>query len=186
MLAFGKYLDRTRKHTPTRMVGNVQGVQAPDFELVSLDGRKVKLSDYRGKAVLLNFWATWCPPCKIEMPWFVDLQNKYAKDGLVVLGVAMDDSEPRKISEFAHEMGVNYPVLLGNDQVSDDYGDVQYLPTTFYIDREGKIVAKAAGLFDRKQVEDDVKKALSGSNNLAAGSDQRAQVVPDSKKEAVR
>lgn len=186
MLAFGKYLDRTRKHSATKMVGNVQGIQAPDFELVSLDGRKVKLSDYRGKAVLLNFWATWCPPCKIEMPWFVDLQNRYAKDGLVVLGVAMDDSEPGKISEFAHEMGVNYPVLLGTDQVSDDYGDVQYLPTTFYIDREGRIVAKAAGLFDRKQVEDDVKKALSGRNSLASGSDQTAQVAPEKKKEAVR
>jgi len=120
------------------------------------------------------------------MPWFVDLQNRYAKDGLVVLGVAMDDSEPGKISEFAHEMGVNYPVLLGTDQVSDDYGDVQYLPTTFYIDREGRIVAKAAGLFDRKQVEDDVKKALSGRNSLASGSDQTAQVAPEKKKEAVR
>ena len=135
MLAAGKYLDRTRKHGPLKMVGNVKGVQAPDFDLATLDGRRVKLSDFRGKAVLLNFWATWCPPCKIEMPWFVDLQNQYGKDGLVVLGVAMDDTEPPKIAEFAHEMGVNYQVLLGTDQVSDDYGNVLYLPTTFYVDR---------------------------------------------------
>ena len=79
MLASGKYLDRTRKHGPMKLVGDVQGVPAPDFTLPSLDGRKVKLSDYRGKAVLLNFWATWCPPCKVEMPWFADLQKQYGR-----------------------------------------------------------------------------------------------------------
>jgi peroxiredoxin len=168
MVAAGKYLDRRRHHGQAGLIGNVQGAKAPDFELASLDGHKVKLSDYRGKAVLLNFWATWCPPCKIEMPWFVELQKQYAKDGLVVIGVAMDDSEPQKISEFAHEMGLNYPVLLGTDQVSDDYGNVQYLPTTFYIDRDGRIVSKAAGLFDRKQVEDDVKKALAANGGVVA------------------
>jgi len=79
MLAAGKYLDRTRKHGPLKMVGNVKGVQAPDFDLATLDGRRVKLSDFRGKAVLLNFWATWCPPCKIEMPWFEELQKQYGE-----------------------------------------------------------------------------------------------------------
>src|SRR5690242_16222960 len=103
--------------------GQSKGKEAPDFVLKDLDGKKVKLSDYRGKAVLLNFWATWCPPCKVEMPWFVDLQKQYGNDGLVVLGVAMDDSEPGTIAKFANEMGVNYPVLLGTDKVSDDYGD---------------------------------------------------------------
>ncbi len=161
MLAIGKYLDRTRKHGPLKLVGNVQGVPAPDFTLISLDGTKVKLSDYRGKAVLLNFWATWCPPCKVEMPWFEDLQKQYAKDGLVVLGVAMDDSEPASIAKFASEVGVNYPVLLGTDQLSDDYGNVQYLPTTFYISRNGTIVDKMTGLLDRKDIEEAVKKALA-------------------------
>ena len=120
------------------------------------------------------------------MPWFVDLQKKYAKDGLVVLGVAMDDSEPKKISDFAHEMGVNYQVLLGTDKVSDDYGDVQYLPTTFYINREGRIVEKAAGLFDRKQIEDDVKKALAGDNSVAVGHNQTLAAPPAHKKDAVQ
>ena len=155
-------------------MGNVQGVQAPDFALTSLDGSKVKLSDYRGKAVLLNFWATWCSPCRVEMPWFEDLQKQYGKDGLVVLGVAMDDSEPAKIAKFASEMGVNYPVLLGTDQVSDDYGNVQYLPTTFYIGRDGVIVDKMTGLLDRKDIEEAVKKALNttsedGERRAAAG-----------------
>jgi peroxiredoxin len=185
MIAAGKFLDRRRHHGAVGLIGNVEGVQAPDFELPSLDGRKVKLSDYRGKAVLLNFWATWCPPCKIEMPWFVDLQKRYGQDGLVVIGVAMDDSEPQKISEFAHDMGLNYPVLLGTDKVSDDYGNVQYLPTTFYIDRDGKIVSKAAGLFDRKQVEDDVKKALAAKHaNLGINASQATADAPLGKKKA--
>jgi thiol-disulfide isomerase/thioredoxin len=176
MLAAGKYLDRTRKHGPLKMVGNVKGVQAPDFDLPTLDGRRVKLSDFRGKAVLLNFWATWCPPCKIEMPWFEELQKQYGKDGLVVLGVAMDDTEAPKIAEFAHEMGVNYQVLLGTDKVSDDYGDVQYLPTTFYVDRNGVIVDKAAGLFSREEIENDIKKILASSYNLGAPQTSRASV----------
>ena len=113
MLALGKYLDRKHQRGPVKLVGDVHGTPAPDFELVSLDGQKVKLSDFRGKAVLLNFWATWCPPCKIEMPWFVELQKQYGKDGLVVLGVALDDSEPQKISEFAHEMGLELSRAAG-------------------------------------------------------------------------
>ena len=161
MLASGKYLDRTRRHGPIKLVGDVQGVPAPDFVLPSLDGRKVKLSDYRGKAVLLNFWATWCPPCKVEMPWFEDLQKQYAQDGLVVLGVAMDDTEPATIAKFASDLGVNYEVLLGTDKVSDDYGDVQYLPTTFYIGRDGTIVDKMTGLLDRKEIESAVRKTLN-------------------------
>ena len=161
MLAFGKWVDRQRAlHAATGLVGDVRGVMAPDFELVSLDGRKVRLSDYRGKAVVLNFWATWCAPCKVEMPWFVDLENQYGKDGLEVLGVAMDESDPSKISQFASEMGVNYPVLLGTDKVSEEYGNVEYLPTTFYINRQGKIVGKVAGLLDKTAIEDDARRAL--------------------------
>jgi peroxiredoxin len=169
MLATGKYLDRTRHHGPSKMVGDVRGITAPNFDLATLDGRRVKLSDYRGKAVLLNFWATWCSPCKVEMPWFVDLQKKYGTDGLVILGVAMDDSEAPKIAQFASEMGVNYPVLLGTDKVSEAYGNVEVLPTSFYIDRDGKIVGKGTGLLGRSEIEENVRKALAspvaGMNN---------------------
>jgi peroxiredoxin len=159
-------------------VGDVRGVQAPDFELPSLDGKRVKLSDYRGKAVLLNFWATWCSPCKVEMPWFVDLQKKYGNDGLVVVGIAMDDTETDKIAQFASEMGVNYPVLLGTDKVSEQYGNVEYLPTSFYINRQGRIVGKGTGLLGRGEVEENVQKALAsrviGVNNAATASSQSA------------
>jgi cytochrome c biogenesis protein CcmG/thiol:disulfide interchange protein DsbE len=160
MLASGKYLSRERTHGVLKLVGDVKGVSAPDFALPSLDGRSVKLSEFRGKAVVLNFWATWCPPCKEEMPWFADLQKQYGKDGLVVIGVAMDDSSPSSIAKFTSQLGVNYPVLMGTDQVSDDYGDVQYLPTTFYIARDGTIMDKVTGLAGRPEIEEDVKKVL--------------------------
>jgi len=121
------------------------------------------------------------------MPWFVDVQKQYGKDGLVVLGVAMDDTASAKIAEFAHEMGVNYPVLLGTDKVSDDYGDVRSLPTTFYIDRNGMIVAKAVGLLGREEVENDVKKALSSSYKPALAQPRRAAAVnPVQTKEATQ
>jgi peroxiredoxin len=184
MLASGKYLDRTRKHGAITLVGNVQGVPAPDFTLLALDGSSVKLSDFRGKAVLLNFWATWCPPCKVEMPWFEDLQKQYGKDGLVVLGVAMDDSEPATIAKFASELGVNYQVLLGTDKVSDDYGDVQYLPTTFYIGRDGAIVDKMTGLLDRKDIEQAVKKTLN--TNYRSSSVPQNQAKAEAKAVAVK
>jgi cytochrome c biogenesis protein CcmG/thiol:disulfide interchange protein DsbE len=174
MLAAGSYLDRSRKRGPIKLVGDVHNVPAPDFVLPSLDGRKVKLSDFRGQAVLLNFWATWCPPCKVEMPWFAELRKQYGKDGLVVLGVAMDDTESAKIAEFASQLGVNYPVLMGTEQVSDEYGDVRSLPTTFYIDRNGNIVAKSVGLLGRQQIEEDVKKALSAAYRPAKAPSSRA------------
>ncbi len=168
MLSFGKWVDRQRqKHSGTSLVGDAMGVQAPDFELVSLDGQKVKLSDFRGKTVVLNFWATWCAPCKVEMPWFVDLQKHYASDGLAIVGVAMDDSDPQNIARFASEMGVNYPVLLGTNKVSDAYGDVEYLPTTFYINRNGRIVKKVAGLIGKPDIEKDVKNALESDAGRA-------------------
>jgi peroxiredoxin len=180
MLATGRFLDRARRHASVKLVGDVRGIHAPDFELSTLDGKRVRLSDYRGKAVLLNFWATWCSPCKVEMPWFVDLQKRYANDGLVILGVAMDDSDTPKIAQFASEMGVNYPVLLGTDQVSEEYGNVQYLPTSFYIDRDGRIVGKGTGLLGRNEIEENVRKALAsrvvGMNSAQAGPPRRKDV----------
>jgi len=134
---------------------------APDFSLEALDGKSTKLSDFRGKAVLLNFWATWCGPCKIEMPWFVELQKEYGSQGLQIVGVAMDDSSKDDIAKFAQEMGVNYPVLLGKEAVGEAYGGVPALPESFFIGRDGKIVDRIIGLKGRGEIEDSIKKALS-------------------------
>ncbi len=136
------------------------GQMAPDFGLESLEGKTVHLSDFRGKAVLLNFWATWCQPCKIEMPWFEQLQKQYGPQGLQVIGVAMDDASKKDIAEFAKNMGIDYPVLLGKEGVGDAYGGVQLLPATFYVGRDGKVVDKVFGLKGREEIEDKIKKTL--------------------------
>lgn len=160
MLAVGyRMARRPRESAGIQMKGDV----APDFTLQSLEGKTVHLSDFRGKAVLLNFWATWCAPCKIEMPWFVELQKQYASDGLQIVGIAMDDASPKEIADFAKEMGVNYPVLIGKEAVGDAYGGVQFLPESFYIDRNGKVVDKAFGLKGRGEIEDDIKKIVAST-----------------------
>jgi len=165
MLVFG--IQKTR-HSRPNSASALQGKPAPDFSLASLDGKAtLKLSDFKGKAVLLNFWATWCEPCKIEMPWFVELQKQYGPQGLQVLGVAMDDTDPKDISEFAHKMGVNYPIAVGKEAVGDQYGGIPYLPSTFYIDRDGKVVDRVYGLVSRSEIEDDIKKALSSTGQVA-------------------
>lgn len=149
-------------------VANVKGREAPDFELQDVStGKSVRLSDFRGKAVLLNFWATWCPPCKVEIPWFIDLQKQYANDGLVVLGVAMDDASQQEIAKFAKDMSINYPILLGTDRVGNVYGGVEALPTTFYIGRDGKVVNRVFGLHSHSEVEEDVKATLNTSQQVA-------------------
>jgi peroxiredoxin len=142
----------------------VKGKEAPEFALESLQGNTIHLSDYRGKAVLLNFWATWCQPCKIEMPWFEELQKQYGPQGLQVVGIAMDDAGKDDIAKFAKQMGVNYPIVLGKESVGDAYGGVQFLPSTFFIDRDGKIVDRIFGLKSRSEIEDDVKQALAAGH----------------------
>jgi len=133
---------------------------APDFALESLDGKTVHLSDLNGKAVLLNFWATWCQPCKVEMPWFEQLQKQYGPQGLQVIGIAMDDASKEDIAKYAKSLGVDYPILLGKEDVGDAYGGIQFLPATFYVGRDGKVVDKVFGLKGRAEIEDNVKKAL--------------------------
>src|ERR1700691_3951427 len=145
---------------------------APDFALASLDGKTVRLSDLRGKAVLLNFWATWCGPCKIEMPWFVEMQNQYAAQGFQIIGVAMDDASKEDIAKFAKDMGVNYPILIGKESVGDEYGGVPALPETFLIGRDGKIVDKIIGLRGKAEIEDSIKKALNTRATTSTASAQ--------------
>ena len=162
MLVFG--FKFTRRSSQASGSPQMQNGIAPDFTLQSLEGKTVRLSDFRGKPVVLNFWATWCGPCKIEMPWFVDFQKQYAAAGVQFLGVAMDEASTKDIAEFAQSMKVNYPILIGKESVGDAYGGVQFLPETFYIDRSGKIVDKAFGLKGRGEIEDDIKKIVGPSS----------------------
>jgi thiol-disulfide isomerase/thioredoxin len=174
MIYFGMHMARRSGPTP----GLTQSSPAPDFTLESLDGKSVHLSDLRGKAVLLNFWATWCGPCKIETPWLVELQKQYGSQGLQVIGVAMDDSGKDDIAKFAKDMGVNYPVLLGKEAVGDAYGGVPALPESFFIGRDGKIVDKIIGLKGKGEIEDSIKKALetqAGNSAATRPADLQAQ-----------
>ena len=162
VVAFGIYFGyhQARRHNASLGPQLLQSGPAPDFSLQALDGKTTRLSDFRGKAVLLNFWATWCGPCKIEMPWFVDLQKEYGSQGLQIVGVAMDDASKEDIAKFAKDMGVNYPILIGKEAVGDEYGGVPALPESFLIARDGRIVDRIIGLRGKAEIEDAVKKAL--------------------------
>jgi cytochrome c biogenesis protein CcmG/thiol:disulfide interchange protein DsbE len=144
---------------------------APDFELKDSDGKTVKLSDYRGKVVLLNFWATWCGPCKIEIPWFIDFEKRYKDQGFAVLGVAMDEEGWEAVKPYITEKKVNYRVLLGNDEAAALFGGVDALPTTFLLDRDGKIAATHVGLVSKGDYD-------KGIQDLLARKSGRAGAVP--------
>lgn len=134
--------------------------QAPDFTLEDVNGRPVQLSSFRGKVVLLNFWATWCRPCAIEVPWFVEFERSYRGRGLVVLGVSLDEEGWEAVKPFAREHGVNYRLLMGDDKVASAFGGVDSLPTTFLIDRDGRIAATHSGLVSRQVYEAGIRSAL--------------------------
>src|SRR5205807_2034267 len=119
---------------------------APEFALKDVDGKTVRLSDYRGKVVLLDFWATWCGPCKIEIPWFMEFEQQLKDRGFAVVGVSMDEDGWGVVKPYLQEMKINYRILLGNEQVGAIYGGVDSLPTTFLIDRQGKIASVHIGL----------------------------------------
>ena len=176
MLYFGFHMARRSGPTHTQRLG--YATPAPDFTLESLDGKNITLSDLHGKAVLLNFWATWCTPCRIEMPWFVELQKQYGPEGLQIVGVAMDDSGKDDIAKFAKDMGVNYPVLLGKEAVGDAYGGVPALPESFFIGRDGKIVDKIIGLKGRADIEESIKKALNTQPGTAPAATASTGAVP--------
>jgi peroxiredoxin len=133
---------------------------APDFTLKDADGKNVRLSDYRGKVVLLDFWATWCGPCRIEIPWFTDLEQRKKDKGFAVVGVSMDDDGWKVVKPFVAEMKMNYRVVLGNDDIAKNYGGLDALPTTFLIDREGKIASVHVGVASRKDFENGVDELL--------------------------
>ncbi len=137
-----------------------EGQPAPDFTLRNAAGARVTLSSYKGKAVLLNFWATWCGGCKLEIPWLIDFETRYKAQGFEVVGVAMDDDGWKKITPSVAEKKMNYTVLLGNDDVAKRYG-VEAMPMTLLIDRGGKLAALHIGTLDPNVCEGEIRRLLS-------------------------
>ena len=133
---------------------------APAWELKNLDGKSVKLSDFKGKVVILDFWATWCPPCRAEIPNFVALQKQYGDKGLQVVGISLDQGGVNPVAAFAKGQGINYPIVMGDEDVAHQYGDIQGIPTTFVIDPKGNIVEKHVGFTEKTAFEDEIKKLL--------------------------
>jgi thiol-disulfide isomerase/thioredoxin len=178
ILFAGQYFSRNGKSAALAAVfkpadeGPAIGGPAPDFKLKALavasakpDPEVIQLSQLKGKAVIVNFWATWCGPCKIEMPWLVDLQKKYGPQGLQIVGVAMDDSDEKTISEFAQKMGVNYPIAKGSEKIAEAWGGLDGLPYNFFVDRNGKVVASMKGLDSESVIVANIEKALGGAHD---------------------
>ena len=132
-----------------------------NFTFKDLDGRDVTLSAFKGKVILLDFWATWCGPCKFEIPGFIELYTKYRSQGLQVLGLAVDDPVPA-LKEYAQQMKMNYPVLVGEgrEDILEAFGPMPGLPTTFIIDREGKICKSHTGFEKKETFEQEIKSLL--------------------------
>ncbi|HLZ43967.1 MAG TPA: TlpA disulfide reductase family protein [Candidatus Sulfotelmatobacter sp.] len=133
---------------------------APDFTLPQPGGQRLTLSSYRGKVVLLDFWATWCYPCREEIPHFVEFQQKYGDRGVQVIGVSMDDS-PEPVPAFYQQYHMNYPVVMGNAKIGESYGGLLGLPITFLLDREGRIAAKHIGATDAAVFEKEIQRLLN-------------------------
>jgi cytochrome c biogenesis protein CcmG/thiol:disulfide interchange protein DsbE len=151
-------------------VSPLKGKPAPAFTLEDLSGKKVSLASYKGKAVLINFWATWCGPCKIETPWLVELRNQYAAQGFEILGVSTDDldrddtklfaNEKKDIQKSAEQLKIDYPVLIDGATLSKPYDGLDAMPTSYFVDRNGTVVAVQLGLTSKADIEGNIKKAL--------------------------
>jgi len=150
-----------RQHRPSTVatVGPFKNALAPDFTLPGLDGQHLQLSAYRGKIVLLDFWATWCAPCREETPHLVELQQKYGAQGLQVIGISMDDS-PDPARAFYQQFHMNYPVVMGSAETGELYGGVLGLPIAFLINRDGRVYSKHIGATDPAVFEKDIMSLL--------------------------
>jgi len=163
VLVAGLYLLNRYWITPalqTQAMSDGEHPDAPAISLTDIDGKKLELSDYKGKVVVLDFWATWCDPCRVEIPGLIEMQDKYARQGFSVLGISLDDTaEP--VVMFYKQFRINYPVAVGNPRVGELYGGILGLPTTFVIGRDGRIYAKHVGAVDVSVIEDEVEQLLA-------------------------
>ncbi len=158
-LSLALFSQDRKPSVPSQRTQGTTFSQAPEFSLTDLSGRRIDLATYRGHVVVLNFWATWCAPCRAEIPEFVDLQKKYGNQGLQILGISLDD-EAGPVRDFYRQFKINYPVAIGDAGLAERYGGILGLPVSFVIDCDGKIQARYTGKADEIQLEDEVKPLL--------------------------
>ena len=134
--------------------------QAPSFSVKTLDGKPLRLADLRKRPVIVDFWATWCGPCRASMPHLSTMQTRYEKQGLTVIGLSVDENGPQGVRRFASKLGVKFPLAMANDDVLDAYGPIRSIPTTFFINRNGDIVRRVVGYIDGETMEGYVREIL--------------------------
>ncbi|MBK7632235.1 MAG: TlpA family protein disulfide reductase [Ignavibacteriales bacterium] len=141
-------------------INNPDGDKAPDFSLKSFEGKTIKLSDYKGKVVIIDFWATWCPPCRKGIPDLVSIQNDFTKD-VIIIGISLDGEKTIKdVPSFVKSYGINYPIVYGDEKVVSAYGGIEGIPTAFIIDKKGNVVDKHVGLVPKDTYVNKIKELL--------------------------
>jgi len=134
--------------------------QAPNFSLKDANGDTVALADYKGKVLFVNFWATWCGPCEAEIPWFIEFEQKFKGRDFAVLGISMDDDGWKSVRPYVASHKMNYKVVIGSETVAQQFGEIDALPTSFIIDRQGRIAASHVGLVDKREYQNEILKLL--------------------------
>jgi len=138
-------------------VARGKSAPAPDFSISALDGKTIRLEKLKGRPVIVDFWATWCAPCRFAMPHLQTMQDRYEKQGLIVVGVSVDDMGPERVQRFVDRLGVKFRIAMANDEMLDAYGPLRALPTTFFINREGEVVRRVVGYIDEETLETYVR-----------------------------
>jgi thiol-disulfide isomerase/thioredoxin len=165
---FADKATRVDPSASTRPASAKAGEPAPDFSVKDLNDKEVKLADYRGKVVLVNFWATWCDPCRVEIPWLIAMQEKYGSQGFTVLGLAMDEEGKSIVAPFVakeryevngQKLPMNYPIVIGNESVAEQFGGLLGYPTSVLISKDGKQIKRVTGIIN----EDEISKLIEGA-----------------------
>ena len=156
----------------------IRGKPATDFEMADFDGKPIRRADFQDKVLLVNFWATWCAPCIIEIPWFIEFQNQYGPSGFEVIGISMDDELNQQVKDFVKEHEMNYTVVMGDMKVAEAFGGIIGLPTTFLIDREGNYYSMHRGLVGKDIVEEELRELLGPPAPAQAGSATETAAPP--------
>ncbi len=177
IVAFALFANRATRMPVTRAVNTNQEnkpTASPDFTLKDLEDHDVSLRQFKGKVVLVNFWATWCGPCRIEIPWLIELQSKYTAHGFTVLGVAMDEEGKSAVAPFVEKerfkvggtpQSMNYPIVVGNDATADKFGGLVGFPTSLLISRDGRVVKRVDGLVSYDEIDEAIRSQLETNDS---------------------